>query len=159
VIRRKPKRQCRIYLSMKKFSPSCTKFAKFPSPLKPAMVTEESKSQLSLLSHPGPPHLSAHMYAGRPTEAHAWGYRRRRVRNEYTNCKTSFVRVSHCEKTERKRKVTRTLGCGSPQPGDPTSGIEIRTGTASGEAPRLSATRSMNLVQSFEASRSTSCED
>jgi hypothetical protein len=135
VIIRKPKRQCRICLSMKKkkFS-QCVQaenFRLFPSPLKPAMVTEASKSQLSLLSHPGPPQLSADMYAGRPTEAHAWGHRRRRVRNEYTNCKTSFVRVSHCEKTARERMVTRTFGCGSPQPGDPRSGIQIRTGTAS----------------------------
>jgi hypothetical protein len=103
VIRRKPKRQCRIYLSTKKFSQSvwAEKNRLFPSPLKPAMVTEASKSQLSLLSHPGPPHLSADMYDGRPTEAHAWGHRRRRVRNEYTNCKTSFVRVSHVKETER----------------------------------------------------------
>jgi hypothetical protein len=120
VIRRKPKRQRRIYLSMKKKSASVYRRKKirlFSSPLKPAMVTEASKNQLSLLSHPEPPQLSAVMYGGRPTEAHAWGHRRSRVRNEYTNCKTSFVRVSHCKKTERCEKSPVPLVVGHPNLG------------------------------------------
>jgi hypothetical protein len=102
------------------------KFFAFSSPLKPAMVTEASKNQQSLLSHPGPPHLSADIYGGRPTEAHAWGRRRRRVRNEYTNCKTSFVRVSHCEKTERCEKSPVPSDVGHPNLG--IQGAEYRFG-------------------------------
>jgi hypothetical protein len=141
VIRRKPKRQCRICLSMKKNQPVCTggKKSPFPSPLKPAMVTEASKSQQSLLSHPGPPHLSADMYGGRPTEAHAWGHRRRRVRNEYTNCKTSFVRVSHCKKTERCERLPVPWDVGHPNLG--IQGAEYRFGQVLRLEKRLGSQR------------------
>jgi hypothetical protein len=51
------------------------------------------------------------------------------------------------------------LGCGSPQPGDPRSGTQIRIGCTSREEATLSAMPSISLVQSLDASKSTNCED